>query len=570
MYFCKRATNFKDMEKKTIAVLGMACAGCAANVERRLSQLDGIRSASVNFAARTALVEYDPKVITPKTMKDEIIKAGYDLVIDEDESVEAIERTAYRRLVKKVVVSWVLALLTMGISMEWVNIGSADTANQTMLILALLNLVYCGSQFYASTWKQLRHGTANMDTLVAMSTAISFVFSVFNTFWGDSFWGSRGIENNTYFDASVMIITFVLTGRMLEERAKKGTASAIRALMGLAPKTAHLVSGAEISDVPIAALEKGDTIEIRQGEKVPVDGIVTADEAYIDDTTRLNVASIESAIFTHQGKAYYAIPFKQDSVREYFDEEGNSLRKAFLKAPLDFFRITSRFTNARFHPILKRYRAHHGVDYAAPTGTPVHSIGDGTVIAKGYQGGGGGNYLKVKHNSVYTTSYMHLSRFAKGIQVGSHVRQGQEIAYVGSTGLSTGPHLDFRVYKNGEPIDPLKMEAPPSNPIRPELLDSFQVVKARVLAELDSLASLHRPAAFQAAGDTITRLTTGGSLSVLMNVIWICVGGLWICLTHLFFGLLLCVTVIGIPFGCQHFKMAALALAPFGKSIRSK
>ena len=284
MYFCKRATNFKDMEKKTIAVLGMACAGCAANVERRLNQLDGIRSASVNFAARTALVEYDPKVITPKTMKDEIIKAGYDLVIDEDESVEAIERTAYRRLVKKVVVSWVLALLTMGISMEWVNIGSADTANQTMLILALLNLVYCGSLFYASTWKQLRHGTANMDTLVAMSTAISFVFSVFNTFWGDSFWGSRGIENNTYFDASVMIITFVLTGRMLEERAKKGTASAIRALMGLAPKTAHLVSGAEISDVPIAALEKGDTIEIRQGEKVPVDGIVTADEAYIDES----------------------------------------------------------------------------------------------------------------------------------------------------------------------------------------------------------------------------------------------------------------------------------------------
>ena len=284
MYFCKRATNFKDMEKKTIAVLGMACAGCAANIERRLNQLDGIRSASVNFAARTALVEYDPKVITPKTMKDEIIKAGYDLVIDEDESVEAIERTAYRRLVKKVVVSWVLALLTMGISMEWVNIGSADTANQTMLILALLNLVYCGSQFYASTWKQLRHGTANMDTLVAMSTAISFVFSVFNTFWGDSFWGSRGIENNTYFDASVMIITFVLTGRMLEERAKKGTASAIRALMGLAPKTAHLVSGAEISDVPIAALEKGDTIEIRQGEKVPVDGIVTADEAYIDES----------------------------------------------------------------------------------------------------------------------------------------------------------------------------------------------------------------------------------------------------------------------------------------------
>ena len=180
-----------------------------------------------------------------------------------------------------------------------------------------------------------------------------------------------------------------------------------------------------------------------------------------------------------------AIPFTQDSIFEYFDEEGGSLRRAFLKAPLDFFRITSRFTNARFHPILKRYRAHHGVDYAAPAGTPVLSIGAGTVIAKGYEGGGG-NFLKIRHNSVYTTTYMHLSRFAKGIQVGSHVQQGEEIAYVGSTGLSTGPHLDFRVYKNGEPIDPLKLEAPPSEPVQPALRDSFMQVKAAVLAELDS------------------------------------------------------------------------------------
>ena len=272
------------MEKKTIAVIGMACAGCAANVERRLNQLDGIKSASVNFAARTALVEYDPKAITPKTMKDEIIKAGYDLVIDEHESVETIERTAYRRLVNKAVTSWVLAILTMGISMNWLHIGGRDTANQTMLILALFNLAYCGNMFYANTWKQLKHGSANMDTLVAMSTAISFVFSVFNTFWGDSFWSSRGIENHTYYDASVMIITFVLTGRTLEERAKKSTASAIRALMGLAPKTAHLVNGDATVDVPIATLEKGDTIEIRQGEKVPVDGTVTSGEAYIDES----------------------------------------------------------------------------------------------------------------------------------------------------------------------------------------------------------------------------------------------------------------------------------------------
>ena len=225
-----------------------------------------------------------------------------------------------------------------------------------------------------------------------------------------------------------------------------------------------------------------DFFDVKEGDSFRV----MYDVAYIDDTTALSIASIGGAVFTHQGKAFTAIPFTQDSVFEYFDLEGNSLRKAFLKAPLDFFRITSRFSNARFHPILKRYRAHHGVDYAAPVGTPVKSIGTGTVVAKGYMGGGG-NTLKVKHNSVYTTSYMHLSRYAKGIQVGSRVEQGQVIGYVGSTGLSTGPHLDFRVYKNGQAINPLQMEAPPSLPVKPELRDSFQVVKQKVLAELDSL-----------------------------------------------------------------------------------
>ena len=225
-----------------------------------------------------------------------------------------------------------------------------------------------------------------------------------------------------------------------------------------------------------------DFFDVKEGDSFRV----MYDVAYIDDTTALSIASIGGAVFTHQGKAFTAISFTQDSVFEYFDLEGNSLRKAFLKAPLDFFRITSRFSNARFHPILKRYRAHHGVDYAAPVGTPVKSIGAGTVVAKGYMGGGG-NTLKVKHNSVYTTSYMHLSRYAKGIQVGSCVEQGQVIGYVGSTGLSTGPHLDFRVYKNGQAINPLQMEAPPSLPVKPELRDSFQVVKQKVLAELDSL-----------------------------------------------------------------------------------
>lgn len=301
------------MEKRTIAVTGMACAGCAANVERRLSQLDGVKSAAVNFAARTALVEYDPQVITLKTMKEEIEKVGYDLIIDEDESVTAIEQTSYRRLLKRVATSWVLALLTMGISMGWLNIGNSSTANQTMLIIALVNLIYCGRQFYVNTWKQLQHGMANMDTLVAMSTFISFVFSVFNTFWGDDFWGSRGIENHTYYDASVMIITFVLTGRALEERAKKSTASAIRALMGLAPKTAHLVSGGQTVDVPIATLEKGDVIEIRQGEKVPVDGTVNADEAYIDES--MITGEPTPVLKQTGGKVFAGTIVKQGSLR---------------------------------------------------------------------------------------------------------------------------------------------------------------------------------------------------------------------------------------------------------------
>lgn len=272
------------MEKKTIAVIGMACAGCAANVERKLNELNGISSAAVNFAARTALVEYDPKVITPQMMKEEIIKAGYDLVIDEDESVAAIERHAYSQLIRRMAASWVFAALTMGISMRWLNIGSTSAANQTMLIIALVNIAYCGRVFYVNAWQQLMHKTANMDTLVAMSTLISFLFSVFNTFWGDSFWGSRGIENHTYYDASVMIITFVLTGRVLEERAKSSTASAIRALMGMAPKTAHLINGDSIDEVPIAALGSGDIIEVRAGEKVPVDGSIITGETYIDES----------------------------------------------------------------------------------------------------------------------------------------------------------------------------------------------------------------------------------------------------------------------------------------------
>lgn len=218
---------------------------------------------------------------------------------------------------------------------------------------------------------------------------------------------------------------------------------------------------------------------------------VLYDQACIDDSVEVEIAGIQGAIFNHMGKSYYAIPFAQDTAISYFDENGQNLQKAFLKAPLKFTRISSRFSNARRHPVLKIVRPHHGVDYAAPAGTPIVSIGDGTVIKKAYQGGGGGNYLVIRHNSVYTTTYMHLSRFAKGINVGSRVRQGELIGYVGSTGLATGPHLDFRVHKNGSPVNPLTIDSPPADSIRPEMRDSFEVVKKRIIARLDSLVMEH-------------------------------------------------------------------------------
>ena len=272
------------MVKKTIAVLGMRCAGCSASVEDTLRKMDGVASASVNLAARSALIEFDEKKVAPEQMKAALADLGFDMVIEDDRDVQAEERKNFTCLRNRVILSWVFALLVMAISMGWIPVKPALTANIIMMGLSLLNLVLCGRQFYASAIRQLKHGTSNMDTLVSLSTCISFLFSVFNTFWGDQFWGSRGIANHTYFDASVMIITFVLTGKMLEEKAKNGTASAIRSLMGLTPKTAHLVVDGMITDTPISALQKGDTIEVRAGEKIPVDGSIIDGEAHVDES----------------------------------------------------------------------------------------------------------------------------------------------------------------------------------------------------------------------------------------------------------------------------------------------
>ncbi len=200
----------------------------------------------------------------------------------------------------------------------------------------------------------------------------------------------------------------------------------------------------------------------------------------------LGSGRVYGAQYISGDKTYTAIPFVQDSIDSYFDVDGTSLRKAFLKAPLQYSRISSRFSSGRMHPVLRVVRPHYGVDYAAPTGTPVVSIGDGKVISVTYDSSSG-NMVKIKHNSVYTTAYLHLSRFGPGIKSGVSVKQGQVIGYVGSTGVSTGPHLDFRIYLNGSPVDPLKVESPSVDPIHEENMDRFEMSKSVVLELLNSI-----------------------------------------------------------------------------------
>jgi murein DD-endopeptidase MepM/ murein hydrolase activator NlpD len=222
--------------------------------------------------------------------------------------------------------------------------------------------------------------------------------------------------------------------------------------------------------VDFFGLQKGDNFK------------VIYEELFIDGKS-LGTGRIYGAQFNRSGSSITAIPFIQDDRESFFDIDGNSLRKAFLKAPLQFSRISSHFSSARMHPILRIVRPHYGVDYAAPLGTPVHAIGDGRVISATNEGGAG-RMVKIQHNSVYATGYMHLSRFGDGIRAGAYVKQNDIIGYVGSSGLSTGPHLDFRFYKNGSPVDPLKVDAPPVEPIAEANKEKFEKIRSVVLSLL--------------------------------------------------------------------------------------
>jgi murein DD-endopeptidase MepM/ murein hydrolase activator NlpD len=236
---------------------------------------------------------------------------------------------------------------------------------------------------------------------------------------------------------------------------------------GVDPNMAVALANIYQWTIDFYAIRKGDAFKVIY-EELSVDG------------KPISIGEIHSAVFLHDGKEYYAHRYEQGSITDYFDEKGQNLRKEFLKAPLKFSRITSRFSNSRMHPILRIRRPHHGVDYAAPKGTPVHTIGNGTIVKASYAGGAG-RLVSIRHNNGYTTSYMHLAGFGPGIHPGASVSQGQVIGYVGSSGLSTGSHLDFRVYKNNTAIDPLKMESPPALPISAKYKVSFDSV--RVLYE---------------------------------------------------------------------------------------
>ena len=280
--------------KQTLPIVGMACSACSANIERTLSSLKGVSSAKVSLIGRSVLIDFNPDIISLETMKKEINNLGYDLIIDKDTSTEKTEKIYYTRLKRKTVLSWIFSIFIMAICMRWISIGNRLMNNQLAMIIALLNIYYCGRQFYITAWRQIKHRYACMDTLVTISTSVAFIFSTFNVFWGNEVWGKNNIEWHTYFDSSVMIITFVLTGRLIEEWAKDNTASSIRELMKMSPKKAHVVNGNKIAEVPISAIEVGDIIEVCPGEKVPVDGEVIWAESFMNP----NASYIDESMIT--------------------------------------------------------------------------------------------------------------------------------------------------------------------------------------------------------------------------------------------------------------------------------
>lgn len=299
---------------------------------------------------------------------------------------------------------------------------------------------------------------------------------------------SSKIEYFIYEIDPVDYVVYQMSDSLLIYREKKPIVTQIKTASGIITSSLWNTMKAQALD-PVLAMDLSDIYAwsidffgIQKGDKFRV----IYEENFVFGKS-IGIGRIFAAQFVHANEDFYAFRFTQNNEESYFDDLGKSLKKAFLKAPLKFSRVSSVFTKSRFHPVLKIYRPHFGVDYAAPTGTPVVSISDGTIIAKAYQAAGGGNYIKIKHNSVYTTSYMHLSKFGPGIASGIRVRQGQVIGYVGSTGLASGPHLDFRVFFNGSPVDPLKVKSPPTEPVSEKYMASYTIHRDSMMIKLQEI-----------------------------------------------------------------------------------
>jgi murein DD-endopeptidase MepM/ murein hydrolase activator NlpD len=296
-----------------------------------------------------------------------------------------------------------------------------------------------------------------------------------------------------YEEDEVSYITYELKDQIKVKRSEKPLAREMKVATGVIesslwnslvengndPELASEMSEVYAWTIDFFGIQKGDYYKVIY-------------EDLIVDGKSIGIGNVLAASFHHMGSDIYAFRFTSNGETGYYNEKGENLQRAFLKAPLRFKRISSGFSHGRMHPILKIRRAHLGVDYAANYGTPVQTIGDGTVIEKGWNKGGGGNYIKIKHNGAYTTQYMHLAGFAKGIKTGSRVQQGDVIGYVGSTGLSTGPHLDFRVYLNGQAIDPLKVESPPSEPVGAAYMQAYNMMKDSLRTGLDTVEVVSR------------------------------------------------------------------------------
>jgi Cu2+-exporting ATPase len=269
--------------KKTFPALKMHCAGCAMNIERTVKKLQGVTDASVNFASGILSITYQPDKLSPEDIRKTVIAAGYDLIIEENRQEERQakeQQNQYSRLKRKVTGTWIFTLPIIAISMFFPNI---HYANEIMLILSLNVFIFFGNSFYVNTWKQTKLGQSNMDTLITLSTSIAFLFSLFNTFFPD-FWYKRGVEPHVYYEAATIIIAFVLTGKLMEERVKGNTSSAIRKLIGLQPKTARVQRNATEIDIPIEELQTHDRVIVRPGEQVPVDGEIITGESYVDES----------------------------------------------------------------------------------------------------------------------------------------------------------------------------------------------------------------------------------------------------------------------------------------------